>query len=55
MVLYGITLSPLPEELRYADPTILSPFYANDVALDGLARRNAAQLRLLMDQGLDQG
>ena len=31
MVLYGITLVPLAEELRAADPGLLSPFYKNDV------------------------
>ena len=33
MVLYGITLIPLAEELRAADPGLLSPFYADDVDL----------------------
>ena len=37
MVLYGITLVPLAEELRAADPGLLSPFYADDAAFDGLA------------------
>ena len=55
MVLYGITLYPLAEELRDADPTLLSPFYANDVAFDRSARGSAAQLRLLMARGPDQG
>ena len=55
MVLYGITLVPLVEDLRYADPTLMSPFYANDAAFDGSSRRSTAQLRLLMDQGVDRG
>ena len=55
MVLYGITLTPLAEELGDADPTLLSPFYANSAAFDGLARRSATQLRLLMERGPDQG
>ena len=37
MVLYVITLVPLAEELRAADPGILSPFYAGDAAFDGSA------------------
>ena len=37
MVLYGIILVPLAEELRDADPTLLSPFYANDATFEGLA------------------
>ena len=55
MVLYRINLVPLTEELRYADTTILSPFYADDVVFDGSARRSAVKLRLLMDRGIDQG
>ena len=51
MVLYGINLSPLTEELRDADPTLLSPFYADDAEFDGSARRSVAQLRLLIDWG----
>ena len=39
MVLYGITFAPFAEELRAADPGLISPFYAYDVAFDGLARR----------------
>ena len=38
MVLYGITLATLTEELRYADPTLLSPLYANDATFGGSAR-----------------
>ena len=37
MVLFGITLTPMAEELRDADPTILSPFYAENAAFDGSA------------------
>ena len=37
MVLYRITLIRLAEELRASDPGLLSPFYADDVAFDGLA------------------
>ena len=44
MVVYGITFAPLLEELRDADPTLLSPFYAEDMALDGPTRRSAVQL-----------
>ena len=35
MVLYGITLVPLSEELRSADPGVLSLFYADDAVFDG--------------------
>ena len=55
MVLYGITLVPLAEDLRAADPGLLSPFYADDAAFDGSARRSAQLLKLLMRRGMDQG
>ena len=55
MVMYGITLAPLAEELRAADLGLLSPFYADDTAFDGSARKSAPLLKLLMKRGLDQG
>ena len=55
MVLYGTTLVLLAEELMDADPTLLSPFYANDAAFDGSERWSAAQLRLLMGRCPDRG
>ena len=55
MVLYGITLAPLAEELRAADPELLSPFYADDVAFDGSARRSTQFLKMLMRRGPDRG
>ena len=41
MVLYGITLTPLVNELIAADTGFLSPFYTDDEAFDGLAQRSA--------------
>ena len=55
MVLYRITLVSLAEDLRAVDPGLLSPFYADDVAFDGSARRSAHLLNLLMERGLEQG
>ena len=55
MVLYGITLVPLVEELQAADLGILSLFYAGDAAFDGSARRSAQLLKLLMMRGPDRG
>ena len=54
MVLYGISLVPLVEELRDADPTLLSPFYTDDASFDRSERQSEVQLRLLMDRGLDR-
>ena len=55
MVFKGITLAPLAEELRAADPGLLSPFYADDAAFGGSARRSAQLLKMLMRRGTDQG
>ena len=55
MVLYGITLAPLAEELRAAYPGLLYPFYADDAAFSGLARQSAQLLKLLMKRGPDRG
>ena len=55
MVLYGITLVPLVEDLRVADPGLLSPFYADNVAFDGSARLGAQLLKLLMKRRPDRG
>ena len=55
MVLYGITLIPLAEELRVADPGLLLSFYSDEAAFDGSARRSAKILRLFMERGADRG
>ena len=55
MVLYGITLVPLSEELRAADHVLLSSFYADDGAFDILAGRGAQLLKIMMKKGADQG
>eukprot|EP00957_Ditylum_brightwellii_P059953 4551817-Ditylum_brightwellii.AAC.1 len=49
MVTYGITLVLLAEQIRAADAEVMAPFYADDVALDGLVGRNACQLKLLVE------
>ena len=54
MVLYRITLVPLSEELRASDLGILYPFYADDVAFNGLARSSAQLLKLFMERGPDR-
>ena len=40
MVLHGIILVPLGEDLRDANLALLSPFYANDAAFNGSAMRS---------------
>ena len=55
MVSTGITLVPLAEELRAADPGLLSPFYADDAAFDSSARHIAQLLKLLMKRETDRG
>ena len=55
IVLYGITLVLLEEEPRDADPTLMSPFQADDAVFDGSERQSAAKMRLLMDRGPDRG
>ena len=54
MVLYRIALVPLAEELRLADPGLLSPFYADDAAFDGSERHSAQLLKMLMERGTDR-
>ena len=55
MVLYGITLVPLAEELRAADPELLSPFYRDNAAFDGSSRRSTQPLKLLIKRGPEWG
>ena len=55
MVLYWIILVPLAEELRAADPGLLSSFYADDAAFDGSAQQSAQLLKLLIKRGPDRG
>ena len=55
MVLYGITLFPLAEELRAADPGLLLTFYADDAVFNVSARQSAQLLKLLMKRGPNRG
>ena len=55
MVMYGITLTPLEEDLRAVDQGLLPPFYADDADFGGLVRRSAQLLKLLMKRGADRG
>ena len=55
MVLYGITLVPLEEEIRAADLGLVSPFYVYDVEFDGSERRSAHLSKLHIKRGTDWG
>ena len=55
MVLYGITLVPLVEELQAADLRLITPLYEDDAEFDGSVRRSAKLLKLLMERGLNRG
>ena len=55
VVLCGISLSPLAEELRAVDLGILSPFYADNAAVDGSVRSSVKLLKLFMERGSDRG
>ena len=55
MVLYGITLVTLAEELRASDLGLLTPFYAHDAAFDGSERWSDHILKLLLERGSDRG
>ena len=55
IVLYGITLVPLDEELRAADLGLLYPFYADDAAFEGSTQQIAQLLKMLMERGPDWG
>ena len=54
MVLCSIDLFPLTEELRAADPRLVSPFYVDDAVFDSSSRKSAQLLKLLMDRGPDR-
>ena len=55
MVLYGITLAPLVEDLRVLDSELLSLFYIDDAAFVRSLRHSAQLLKLLMEREPNQG
>ena len=55
MILYSITLAPLVEDLRATDPALLAPFYTDDAEFDGLDRQISHIMKLILEQGSDQG
>ena len=48
MVPYGLDLLPLEEAMREADQGVFQPWYADNAAMRGPARRNAKILRELI-------
>ena len=55
MVLYGITLVPLAEEICEDDIRLINPFYKDDVDFDESIWWSAQILKLLLERGADQG
>ena len=55
MVLYGITLVPLVEDIWASDLGLISPVYADDAAFESSVRRSAQLLKLFMERGPDRG
>ena len=55
MVLYGVNLSPLVEELQAVEPELISHLYGYDAAFDVSSRRSMQLLNLLLDWELERG
>ena len=55
MILYGITLDTIVEELCVVAPDSLELLYANDVAFSGPVDRSARLMELLLEWGLARG
>ena len=55
MVLYALALIPLAEELRAAVPTVMQPWYADDMAMAGRVDGIAACMTLLLKRDPDRG
>ena len=55
MVLYGMSHLPLAESMREADSGVIHPWYADNAAKRGTARRKAKLLRDLMEKSLIMG
>ena len=53
MVLYGIILVPLEEELQAIGLGILTFFYVKDASFGGLAKKRALLVKLLLEPGPD--
>lgn len=55
MILYGLALVPLAEQLRKAFPDVILPFYLDDAGVSGRVSRIAAAMKLLEILGPARG
>ena len=55
MVIYGLTPVPLSKFLREQTPTVIQPFYADDLSFSGDASDIAQAMRLLQHHGPSRG
>jgi len=55
MILYGLALIPLVEQLQKAFPDVILPFYADDAGMSGQVSCIAAAMKLLDVLGPAQG
>ena len=51
MLLYGINLYQLTEELQEEDPDLLALFYLANVAFDGFTKNSVQLLKILREWG----
>ena len=55
MIMYGISIFHLAEEIHAADPGIIDPLYVDNVTFGGSAQRSSHLLKMLIRRGPDQG
>ena len=55
MVIYGITLSPLAEELFASVTDLLAPFYTENATFNAPADRRTRLMTLLLERGMAKG
>ena len=55
MLLYGITIIPMDEELWDSYPTLLAPLCVDDTSFCGLEIWSDIMVRLLLERGADWG
>ena len=55
MVIYGITLIPIYEDIWDTETRLLNPFYADNVEFDRSERRGVHLIKQLLEQGKHWG